>query len=130
MNFRSLAMLAGCAFSLGAASAQAEPAVDCKKDQSQMALNVCSFDRYKAADAELNGVYRKVTAGLDENEKGSLRAAQQAWINFRDAECRWQVGPREQGGSIWPLENNGCLTELTLARTKQLQKCRGPACPG
>ncbi|MFQ2812649.1 lysozyme inhibitor LprI family protein [Aeromonas caviae] len=48
-----------------------------------------------------------------------LRTAQRAWIAFRDAQCRYEVGVYE-GGSMAPMVHSSCLTQLTEARTKDL----------
>ena len=50
-----------------------------------------------------------------------LKNAQRDWIKFRDDECLYQ-NVQNEGGSIYPLVYNGCLTTLTKARIKQLQQ--------
>jgi uncharacterized protein YecT (DUF1311 family) len=85
-------------------------------------MNDCQNREYKKSDAELNTVYKQVMAKLnDEGERAALRAAQQAWIKFRDAECEFE-SYENKGGTIYPLVYNGCLTALTRERTKQLRE--------
>ena len=101
--------------------------VDCK-DNDQTTLNICSYQRFQADDLALNNTYRAMTAKLDKSEKTYAVAAQAAWIKFRDAEClALSGGPREQGGTIWPLLNNECMSRLTKARTGDLKQ--QVACP-
>ena len=102
---------------LVAASANDADGVDCAKAITQTDMNICAGNRSEAADKKLNDVYRKVSA--DEEGKDKLKAAQRAWIVFRDAECTFETAESE-GGSIHPLEYSMCLTALTKARTKQL----------
>ena len=91
--------------------------VDCSKAMTQMDMDFCAGKDYQAADKKLNDVYRKVSA--DEEGKDKLKAAQRAWIVFRDAECTFETAASE-GGSIQPMEYSMCLTKLTKARTKEL----------
>lgn len=93
--------------------------VDCKHDETQMALNICSYREYQAADAELNRVYRQVLA-RNARFATSIRAAQRAWIVFRDKECAIPA-LQYQGGSIAPLEINTCNADLTRERTQHLR---------
>ena len=56
---------------------------------SQAELNECYGNAYKKADAELNVLYRQITARLKDNKATTelLVAAQRAWVAFGDAEC-------------------------------------------
>ena len=54
-------------------------------------------------------------------EQAKLRAAQLAWLKFRDAHCDYEsIG--DKGGSIYPMVVSFCLAEITTGRVKQLQK--------
>jgi uncharacterized protein YecT (DUF1311 family) len=108
---------------LVAASATAGEAddVDCNKAVTQTDMNFCANKDYQAADKKLNDVYRKVAAALgDKNYQAKLKAAEKAWIGYRDTECTFETAENE-GGSIHPLVYSGCLTRQTIARTKELQ---------
>ena len=76
--------------------------------------------RFARADAELNRVYKDVMAGLDARSQDLLKRAQRDWITFRDDECKYE-NVQNEGGSIYPLVYNGCLTTLTKDRIKQLK---------
>jgi uncharacterized protein YecT (DUF1311 family) len=93
---------------------------DCRSAMTQMDLNMCAGREYQAADDAMNQVYRGLLAA-QQGDTARLRAAQRAWIDFRDSECRYQTASSE-GGSIHPMEYTGCLTTLTKARTKELRK--------
>ena len=94
--------------------------IDCAHAMAQQDMNICADKDYRKADAELNRVYKKTVAGLDGHSRDLLRASQREWIKFRDAECIYQSAQNE-GGSIYPLVYAGCLTALTMERTKQIK---------
>lgn len=58
--------------------------------------------------------------GVDSVAVARLRAAQRAWVAFRDAECVL-VGALN-GGSASVMASSGCFRQLTEARTRQLQE--------
>jgi uncharacterized protein YecT (DUF1311 family) len=107
------------AFLAAAAPALARGA-ECNNPMDQGTMNRCAEDDWRASDAKLNAAYGRLTAALDdENYKTKLRAAQRAWITFRDTECTYETAENE-GGSIHPLVYFGCLKRLTDERTKAL----------
>lgn len=129
----SAVLALACAVAPGLAQ---DKAPDCKNAQDQTTLNICSYRQYQADDLALNATYRAMLAKLDPDETKRAVAAQAAWIRFRDAEClALSGGPRENGGTIWPLLNNQCLSRLTRDRTEDLKlQVACPAghldCPG
>ena len=98
--------------------ALADETIDCKNAVTQFDMNQCADKDFQVADKTLNEVYKKVVAG-QEGDTAKLKAAQRAWIGFRDSECTFETADSE-GGSIQPMEYSMCLTKLTKARTKQL----------
>jgi uncharacterized protein YecT (DUF1311 family) len=95
---------------------------DCTKLDTQAEMNICAGKNEAAADAALNQLYRKLMAAQSgEAAKARLRDAERAWVAYRDGECRFDVGPREEGGSIWPLAWSTCLRDKTDARLRELQ---------
>lgn len=110
-----------------------EDKVDCQNAVTQMDMNICANKDYEAADTELNKVYKlalaatkqqdKELAEIDANYVGAeeaLKKAQRAWIGYRDGQCELSSF-EARGGSMEPMLVSGCLTELTRARTKELQ---------
>lgn len=111
---------------VGAQNAPLYPVTDCSHLKTQMELNECAGANDQAADAALNKLYRQLmTEETDAASKQRLIEAERAWIAYRDKECAYQVGPQQEGGSIWPMEMSNCLEELTAARIRQLAKLRG-----
>lgn len=106
---------------LGLAPPAPARAQDCA-DQTQMGLDQCAGAAYKKTDAQLNTIYRQITARLkdDADTKARLVAAQKAWIGFRDATCKFLAGNAE-GGSIYPMLVTQCLDDLTQKRVAALE---------
>ncbi len=87
--------------------------------QTQSDMNQQASGDYKKADARLNKIYREVFNKVDKSQKASLKAAQNAWIQFRDLDCQFQSSG-SAGGSIQAMIIAGCLTDKTQARAKEL----------
>jgi uncharacterized protein YecT (DUF1311 family) len=98
------------------------PTQDCNSATNQRDINQCAQDNFESADRALNDVYHRVMDELpDQGAKDQLRDSERAWISFRDRECSRQVGPREGGGSIWPMNLANCLEEKTAGRIRELR---------
>jgi len=103
----TVSVIVGLIMSVGAASAGC-PGVD------QQEMNRCAAADYQKADAELTKVYGK----LDKTPE--LRAAERAWIAYRDAECAFANSDSE-GGTIHSMEVTLCEEKLTNIRAQQLR---------
>ena len=101
-------------------TAQEQKKDPCADAQSQLEMNMCWGNQYKAADSRLNAVYREFTSKLNPEETAQLRTAQLAWIKFRDANCEF-VADQYKGGSIRPMIAAMCLADVTNARTSELK---------
>ncbi|HEX6622373.1 MAG TPA: lysozyme inhibitor LprI family protein, partial [Pyrinomonadaceae bacterium] len=106
----SFAALALC---LGAAGARA---------QSQAELNREACAQYKVADDELNRTYALVLKEYkaDAAFVESMRAAQRAWLAYRDAHLEAMYPGRDKGltyGSAHPMCRCYALAEVTRERT-------------
>jgi uncharacterized protein YecT (DUF1311 family) len=98
------------------AQAYAHP---CAK-HTQTGLNECAWQKYRAADAEMNRVYRSSLAA-DSSCAMLLEGAQRAWVVFRDSQCAY-VARAYEGGSMQSMQQGACLEALTRARTKELRE--------
>jgi uncharacterized protein YecT (DUF1311 family) len=104
--------------------------VDCSDAITQSDMNDCSYRAWQAADAHLNRVYAEAIAVVQArdqdypldgpSEEDRLRAAQRAWVAFRDANCD-TAGFQMRGGSAEPLLVNGCFHFMTEQRIDELQ---------
>ena len=116
------ALLAACA---GVAAAQGASARDEQEDpcpgaRTQQDLNQCASQAFQKADAELNKLYQQLMKDAGAAEKVKLRAAQLAWIKFRDAHCEYEAFGNT-GGSIYPMVYGFCLAGVTGERSKQFR---------
>jgi uncharacterized protein YecT (DUF1311 family) len=118
---RALAVLLVLA---GPAAAQK---LDCSAPVTQADMNDCAARDYQAADERLNDIYDlavEVARGMDEHSEAgveeTLRAAQRAWIGFRDLACELE-GLQAEGGSMQPMLISSCLARLTWVRAGDLE---------
>lgn len=116
-------------FSLSGVSAAKDSEPQCNPEGTQMEMNRCAKDDYVAADKKLNATWKALLAKEKDNKAyiKSLRAAQRAWIKFRDKEIEAMFACegdkiRVCWGSMYPLLYHSEMTEITEARTKRLQK--------
>lgn len=91
----------------------------CPDGYTQRDMNACAADAWALADSILNDTYQQVIRTLGPERVGPLRAAQRAWIRFRDAECAFQAS-RFGGGSMAPMTEALCRAALTHRRTEDL----------
>lgn len=111
----------------------AAAAANCGDKPNQTAMTMCAAAQSNQADAEMNRVWKQVTAQMQRSDRDepstdrsdvgfapALLASQRAWLAFRDAECRIE-SYEWRGGSMQPFTYNQCLTELTQQRTRQLR---------
>lgn len=125
------ATLAAALIVLGAPAARAEN-IDCSDAQTTVEMNYCSEQEFDAADKELNAQYDKALRYIAESnlEKpydpkswtDTMRAAQRAWIAYRDADCKDLMAMEWSGGTGTSSAIMGCMTEKTIARTKELKE--------
>jgi uncharacterized protein YecT (DUF1311 family) len=92
----------------------------CEAPQTQAEMNTCAALEFFRSDARLNLVYQKVLKRIDPTRLPKLRAAQRAWLAFRDAQCAFE-GSESEGGTMQPMLVSGCKSEVTKARTEQLR---------
>ena len=108
---------------VGVAAVPAARAESCGAESTQAGMNECAGQEFKAADAALNAVYRRIVARLagQTEARQLLTKAQRAWVGFRDAECQFSASG-VQGGSIQPMIASECQTDLTKTRTEALRR--------
>lgn len=113
---RGAVVLAALAVSLGFGS---EAALAACKGTTQMELNECAGADFKRSDAAMNAAYAKLMKRIGPTAQDGLKAAQRAWLSYRDKSCDLEALAVE-GGSIQPLVRAECLSQLTAERTKML----------
>ena len=93
--------------------------------QSQSEMNREAAASFVKADAELNRVYAKVLAMLDDEGRAKFKAAQRAWVVFRDAQAEFEMDNEARGGSMAPLIYEGFRARITKARVAQFKELLG-----
>lgn len=120
MNYREY-----CPPANAAAATAVEGDDPCANPMTQMEMNQCAIKEYNDADAELNRVYKEVMAKLRPEMQAKLKTAQKAWLQYRDANCDCASFDYSEG-SIYPVMYYGCLKNMTIARTKEIQDLLKP----
>jgi uncharacterized protein YecT (DUF1311 family) len=88
-------------------------------------LNLCLAVQSREADAQLNQAYASALAFAADHPSAkemvpSLRAAQRAWVTYRDRTC--ELSSWMEGWAYAPAKRPGCLQVLTGARIKELDE--------
>ncbi len=120
-----------CALLIGFATpAASQENIDCGYPVTQMEMTYCAEKSWNEADEELNSVYKSAMARMKEMDSlldpslrgaaDALRAAQRAWIPYRDKACE-AYGFMARGGSMEPMLIYGCRATLTRTRIEELK---------
>ena len=96
------------------------------KAKAQMEMNECASQESARVDAKLNHVYSQLlaNAGSDENAVAKIKAAERAWIAYRDAyiEAMYPTPDKQaEYGSIYPMDVALLTTKLTQQHIADLQ---------
>lgn len=109
--------------------------------QTQAEMNQCAGSDFKAADAELNRVYKKMQATYNDDPVflARLREAQRAWILYRDTGLAMVYPPHDEDpnyyGSIGTMCEAMYLEKITRERIATLNQwleeaAEGDVCSG
>ncbi len=112
--------LAWCVVASAVFAAPPLAADPCKNPQTQAEMNTCANMRFAAADAALNAAYQSLMTVVPDEAKDSLRAAQRAWLDYRDKHCECAAG-LATGGTMFPLLRSECREKVTMARTAEIR---------
>ncbi len=78
----------------------------------------CIGDAVAVQDARLNKTYAKTMAKLTPEQQDKLRAAQRAWLAFKDADC--QSLQDDEWGTMSRVTANMCALDRTTERADEL----------
>lgn len=121
-------LLAVLALSASVASAQDRLQRCLSTSIDQGAMNNCAQRELEASDKDLNRVYRELQVRYkdDPDFLKKLRAAQSAWIKFRDAQLEMEFPPHPKEpyyyGSVLPMCSMLYLRQLTSDRLDTLKE--------
>jgi len=98
--------------------------------QTQSAMNLRAGRNARRADSTLNAVYHQLELkyATDSVALRKLRAAEQAWLAFRDAQiaATYPAEEKKRYGSVFPMCASGLVEELTRQRIAQLRQALRP----
>jgi uncharacterized protein YecT (DUF1311 family) len=99
--------------------ARAEDAQEISCDGSTYEMMECLKAKIAQWDRRLNTAYRKALKdAANAAQANELRAAQRAWVQYRDANCRYYDAG---AGTIARVEAGECVRSMTEARAKELE---------
>lgn len=99
---------------------------------TQFDMNVCANSDFERADKELNEVYNKILKRYHNSPQflKNLRAAQHAWLVFRDAHLKMifplEKDPKTNYGSVFPMCWATIKAGITFERAKELRRWLEP----
>jgi uncharacterized protein YecT (DUF1311 family) len=123
------ALAVALATPLLAATAFGADSMRCNPAGSQAEMNACAADQLAEADRQLNAAYQALLKKLAKDTAfiQGLRAAQRAWVTFRDAELNATyacAAPNSATcwGSLLSMRYSSYKAKLTDERTKRLRQ--------
>ena len=106
----------------------AQTADECKTAMDQPTRAVCADDEFARADDALNAQWQRTLEVARQHDRTSklkrepkLRAAQRAWVTFRDNHCDSMFAAYFEANPEY-IESMHCRVQLTEERTRQLQE--------
>jgi uncharacterized protein YecT (DUF1311 family) len=131
MNYRLLALIAAMTAAVVASTARAEPSVDVYYSKtfndcmaaaggSTMPMRDCQDAEHQDWDKALNQIYQTLMASRSPAEKVELRDDERAWLKRTKHKCD-HAGDDEAGGSLQPIEVQGCYLDETIRRAVYLR---------
>jgi uncharacterized protein YecT (DUF1311 family) len=118
LGFISQAFAAGQAPAQESGSPQPDP---CARQATDEAMWTCRHEQLDKSEADLAAIVGKLNASYDGDERtGPLKAAQDAWLSFRDAECKL-LTIDSASGTMFDLYWMSCLTKQNVQRIAQMR---------
>lgn len=108
---------------------RADEGVACPTAITQIEINTCMNNTLLASEIELKDLVAKIEI---ENEKATstgssadfitnLTSEQERWLAKRDQDCKAELGPISEGGSIYPAILADCKTTAIKERIAELK---------
>jgi uncharacterized protein YecT (DUF1311 family) len=92
----------------------------CDAAATQSDLNQCAGDDFQKADARLNRIYANLLKQMEGPAGQKLKAAERAWIQYRDLHCE-AARYEYEGGSMSPMVFAQCMATTTEHRIEDLK---------
>jgi uncharacterized protein YecT (DUF1311 family) len=114
-----------CSHSIGEAQHMNAADAPCQKTSGvTIALDNCFASAYRAADAQLNQLYKQIRQVLTPDQQQQLLAAQRLWLQLRDTTCEAE-SDLYKGGTAESPAYAACLEGETRQRTADLKTIYG-----
>ena len=118
-------VICNCSCSIAAAQHMNATHAPCQKTSGVTAeLDNCFGNAYRAADVQLNRLYKQIRQVLTPDEQQQLITAQRLWVQFRDATCSAE-SDLYKGGDAESPAYSACLEEETRLRVADLKTTYG-----
>ena len=86
------------------------------KAKTQSEMNMASGWSYTVWDKELNSLWSRISNTADEKTKERLLADQRNWVSMKEEVKLENIGRMEDGGSMYPLNENAFFEGITFNR--------------
>ncbi|ETP73053.1 Protein of unknown function (DUF1311) [Lachnospiraceae bacterium JC7] len=100
-----------------------------KTGEAQLELNMASGYIYMIWDEELNSLWKRFSDSADASTKERVLKDERNWIAMKEEVLIENIGPREDGGSMYPMLENAYLENITRNRcailASELAKIKG-----
>jgi uncharacterized protein YecT (DUF1311 family) len=109
----------------------ATPNIDCASAMKQGEMNFCMWQRAQAKYAKLNSLIAELGKHMGTFRYLTLLQNEADWEKTAQAHCKWLASFFE-GGSVQPLQHQGCLVEQYQQRIEVLRMmlCEGAGMTG
>lgn len=99
--------------------------------ESQTEMDMAAGYYFKVWDCELNNLWSRFSEQADSETKERVFADQRNWNNMKEEAALETLGPRDQGGSIYPVLYSDFMENSTKTRcyaiAKELSRINGSA---
>ena len=96
------------------------PDSPCRTDATTADIANCLWKTWQREDGELNRYYAIVQKHLRPDELNDLRRSEEAWIAFRNLNCKAEKALYDGGTAVGPVYN-ACMEAMTRHRLKELK---------
>jgi uncharacterized protein YecT (DUF1311 family) len=100
-----------------------------KPAPTELQMNTDALADFKRTDKALTVVFTHVTQKLPPATSRKLKAAEKAWLIWRDAEAQYSASLEAEGGTLYPTAYNDARTDLTRQRIQHLKKISSNGTP-
>ncbi len=90
------------------------------EDGSTLGISRCLAEATARWDRQLNVNYRRLLGGLDPEKQAPVKAAQRAWLAWRDAQFAAISATYEREGTVWGLVSAGHRLDVVREQAVRL----------